>query len=49
MSLAAMNLHLTGTIFKHILIFQSKPLNCLVNDLRNEMRILAIVHMKTNS
>ncbi len=49
MSLAAMNLHLTGTIFKYILIFQSKPLNCLVNNLGNEMQNLAIIHMKTHS
>ncbi len=49
MSLAAMNLHLIDTIFKHILIFRSKPLKCLVNDLRNEMQNLAIVYVKTHS
>jgi hypothetical protein len=49
MGLAAMNLHLTVTIFKHSLIFQSKPLNCLVNDLRNDMQNHAIIHVKTHS
>ncbi len=47
--LAAMYLHLTGTVLKDILIFRSKPFNYLVDDLRIYMRNLAIVYEKTHS
>ena len=44
-----MNLHLSSSIFKHILVFRSKPLYSFIHDLRNEMRNLAFLHVKTHS
>ena len=48
-SLAAMYLHLTGTILKDILIFRLEAFNYLVDDLRINMRNLAFVYVKTHS
>ena len=44
-----MNLHFSSSIFKHILVFRSKPLYSFVHNLRNEMQNLAIVHVETHS
>ena len=44
-----MNLHFSSSIFKHMLIFRSKPFYGFIHNLRDEMRNLAIGHMKTFS